>query len=387
MRQVVRKSRAEANNVDTTKWRYTLLLDMNNIMKISFVDKRTGENGVEYGMVYEALNLIGRVLDKKDFNFCVACYDGHGSGVLRYNYYKGYKANRGKEYGKSEYDKACDEFVRYVLSKGKSERAALGKESEEDSFERQSYVIKEVLEELCVRQYEFDDVEGDDIIANYVKNKAADEKVVIVSTDKDLTQLISEEVIVYNPREKWFITASDSADKIGIRHDNVVLAKVLCGDASDNIKGIKGLGEASLVKYFPQIRERKVLLEEIIDESARIQEERTRNKKKPLAVLGNIINRVTDGEQGKDIYEVNGKIIDLSEPMLTEEARNEMADTMRVPMDISDRSVENVYRVLKDAGMDEMLSEGLFGAIFGRFTRIITMEGKLFKAYVESQKV
>ena len=53
----------------------------------------------------------------------------------------------------------------------------------------------------------FDDkTEGDDLIAYYVKNKKSNDRVVIVSADEDLTQLISETVCIYNPRLKKFIS-------------------------------------------------------------------------------------------------------------------------------------------------------------------------------------
>ena len=63
---------------------------------------------------------------------------------------------------------------------------------DDEIFEREKGIINAILEELCIRQYEFENVEGDDIIAYYVKNKKPNEKVVIVSSDKDLTQLISD---------------------------------------------------------------------------------------------------------------------------------------------------------------------------------------------------
>ena len=73
-------------------------------------------------------------------------------------------------------------------------------------FARQKSILQHILDELCIRQYEFENVEGDDIISYCVQNKKDNEKIVIVSADKDLTQLISDTVIVYNPRNKEFIT-------------------------------------------------------------------------------------------------------------------------------------------------------------------------------------
>ena len=62
---------------------------MNSIMKMSMVDKRLNTNGEEYGMVFQTLLQIKLQLQRKDFNFIYAMYDGNNSGVLRYNYYNG----------------------------------------------------------------------------------------------------------------------------------------------------------------------------------------------------------------------------------------------------------------------------------------------------------
>ena len=73
---------------------YSLVCDMNNIMKIASVNHDMNSEGKEYGMVATTLRMIGDVLKKKDFDYCVAAYDGYGSGFLRYKMYKDYKANR-----------------------------------------------------------------------------------------------------------------------------------------------------------------------------------------------------------------------------------------------------------------------------------------------------
>ena len=104
---------------------------------------------------------------------------------------------------------------------------------------------------------------------------------------------------------------------MGYDYRNVVLKKMLCGDDSDNIKGIKLLGERTLFNNFKEFKERKVTLEEVIDKARKINEERVKNKKKPLVWAENIIKKVTDSSAGVNIYEVNKKIIDLSHPLMT----------------------------------------------------------------------
>lgn len=382
MRQPVKHSRMRANGLDSSKSIYTLLLDMNNICKISLVDKSIGSDGAEYGMISTALRIIGNILRKKDFDYCVAAWDGDGSGIMRWELYSDYKANRGKKYamfgGDNDYDRSMREFVNLVIGGRKQKKNSMG-ETDDESFARQKPILQSMLEELCIRQYEFERVEGDDIIANYVKNRLDNEKVVIVSSDRDIAQLISENVIIYNPRMRDFITLSNCVDKLGIRSDNIVLEKIICGDASDNIKGVKGVGSTTLATYFPEIKTRKLILEDIISGAKRINEERKDSKKKPLQALANIVGGVTDGVQGDRLYEVNSAIIDLSEPLLTEEARREMSETMRCVMDTSDRDVRNVYRIARENNIVRLTNEDRFGEVMGNYSRIVLMEKKRFE--------
>ena len=377
----------------STNYEYSLIIDGNNLMKIASVDKTMNNDGEEYGTVMSFLRILGSILSKKDFNYCIVCFDGKGSGVLRWELYEDYKANRGKDYEEhnpnmTDYERNIRNFRKRAISYYSNKRQITKKEQEEKekeikAFELQKYLIKSILEELCIRQYEYENTEGDDLIAYYVKNKKENEKIVIVSSDKDLTQLISDTVIIYNPRIKDYITKDNSIEKIGITHENVVLEKILCGDASDNIKGVKGMGETTLIKLFPEIKDKKTDLSAVIERSKQLLEERARNKKKPLKTLENILNGVTDGCQGDKLYEINKKIIDLSEPLLTDEAKRSLDDELYSVMDTSGRDIKNVYRIIGENNMTELTDENKFSRIFSPFDRIIMMEKKRYKKFLE----
>ncbi len=375
----------EANNIQTRKTQYIAVIDGNNLLKIALVDKRENQNGLEYGGVFMFLKLLGGVLLKKDFDYCFVCWDGEGSGILRWNYYKDYKANRDKHYEmQTDYYKKLNDYAKFVIAYSKSKRGEENThtiETEEESFERQKMIIQSILEELCVRQHEYENVEGDDIISYIVQNKHPEDKVVIVSSDKDLTQLISDTVVIYNPRTKGFITETNSSEVLGITHKNVVLEKMLCGDASDNIKGVKGIGQTTLIKLFPEIVNKKIDLEAVIERSKGLLDERKAQKKKPLKTLENIVNGVTDGCQGKNLYEINKKIIDLSEPLLTNEAKTELDDSLYTPMDTNDRNIKNVYSIIYENGMNDLIDEEKFGNTFSPYSRIIMMEQRRYEDF------
>lgn len=383
MKQVIRKTIAKANNIQTEPLLYTLLVDGNNLLKISLVDKRMNEKGEEYGAVFQFLYQLQKLLQKRDFNFCVVCWDGYNSGVLRYNYYPEYKANRDKHYEMvsqmTDYDKKIAEYCKKVIDYHKNHKATVKRsETDDENFERQKSIIQQILDELFIRQYICDNVEGDDLIAYYCEHKKNNERVVIVSGDRDITQLINNEVCVYIPSLKKFVSPKNSIQELGYTHENVVLKKILCGDASDNIKGVKGLGETTLFKLFPEIKSQKTTLNEILERTKKLLEERKANKKKPLKSLENVLNKVTDGSQGERLYEINKKIIDLSEPLLTDEAIQELESTMYAPIDPEGRDIKNVYGIIQENGMNDLLDENKFGSLFGGFERIITNEKKYF---------
>ena len=386
MKQVIKKTIKEAKNINDEPLIYTLLVDGNNLMKISSVDKRMNGKGEEYGIVFQFLWQLHKLLQVKDYNFVYVMLDGEKSGQLRYNFYQDYKANRDKNYelsgSKSEYDKQIDAYVKKVLdysrNKHKQQETVRG-ETEEESFERQKIILKQILEELFVRVCEYDEVEGDDLIAHYVKNKKSNERVVIISGDRDLTQLINDEVCIYIPSLKKYISPKNHIQELGYTHENVLIKKILCGDSSDNIKGIKGMGDKTFFSLFPDAKTKKYTLDDIFVETKKNIEERLKNKQKPLQVTENILNKVTLGSQGDKIYEINEKIINLSNPLLTKEAKEELDNIMYAPLDPEGRDLKNIYQIIQENEMNDMIDEKKFGNLFAAFYKLIDTEKKYFK--------
>jgi 5'-3' exonuclease len=150
-------------------------------LKRSLTDKRMNNSGEQYGGVVRFINRLGIILSKKDFDYCIVSWDGPGSGILRWRMYEDYKANRDKHYDmlnvETDYDKYFRDFQRKVIE-AKKKKPTLRGETDEEAFQRQKNIIQDILEELCIRQYEFEDVEGDDIVAYYV-NKPYSEKIMI----------------------------------------------------------------------------------------------------------------------------------------------------------------------------------------------------------------
>ena len=360
----------------------TLLIDGSNLLEVSSRgDDRLSGTGKPTGGIFQFFLQLKMLLRKGNFRYVYVFWDGKQSGLLRYKLNSDYKANRDKEFEDeeelSDYMKAVNAKIngmkQYFSKKEEAAKLAQRKKQKE-IFHWQREVIIDCLEELFVRQCMCDKTEADDFIGYYVTHKKSNERIVICSNDRDLTQLIAEDVIVYVQSLKDFLTVKNYTKIEGINYQNVVLKKVLCGDTSDNIKGIKGFGEKTLLNNFDEITKRKVTLNEVIEKAKNINEERAKLKKKPLKWAENIVNRVTDGVQGSEIYEINEKIIDLKKPLMTDEAVEMIENIMYTPIDPEDRTLENLYRILLENDVEDLRDETKFSNFFNEFLYLIDKE-------------
>ena len=360
----------------------TLLIDGSNLLEVSSRgDDRLSGTGKPTGGIFQFFLQLKMLLRKGNFRYVYVFWDGNQSGLLRYKLNSDYKANRDKEFEDeeelSDYMKAVNAKIngmKQYFSKKEDPTKLAQTKKQKEIFHWQREVIIDCLEELFVRQCMCDKTEADDFIGYYVTHKKPNERIVICSNDRDLTQLIAEDVIVYVQSLKDFLTVKNYTKIEGINYQNVVLKKVLCGDTSDNIKGIKGFGEKTLLNNFDEITKRKVTLNEVIEKAKNINEERAKLKKKPLKWAENIVNRVTDGVQGSEIYEINEKIIDLKKPLMTDEAVEMIENIMYTPIDPEDRTLENLYRILLENDVEDLRDETKFSNFFNEFLYLIDKE-------------
>ena len=361
----------------------TLLIDGSNILELSLAaDKTLSSSGLEIGGIFTFLLQVKMMLQKGNFKYVYVMWDGIKSGQLRKNIYSEYKSNRDKEFdeeGLSPYMQEVNNRLKSMqnyIFKQKDPLKLAEKKKHKDLFYWQRDIVMECLEELFIRQCMCDYTEADDLIGYYVSHKRPNERIVIVSNDRDLTQLISDDVIVYVQSLKKFINTKNHTDVMGYDYQNVVLKKMICGDASDNIKGIKGVGEKTLFENFSEFKTRKVELEEVVIRAKQINENRLVEKKKPLKWVDNIVNRVTDGVQGEMIFEINRKIIDLRNPLITDEAKELMDSIMYVPLDPEGRSLSNLYEIILRYDIDKLKDSTTFGNFFSEFVTIMENEKK-----------
>jgi len=380
MKQVIRKSIIEANNIKTEENIYTLVVDGSSVLKTALVSTKLNQDGLDYGAIINFFNMIRQVIVKRDFSKCYVFFDDDLSGQLRADIYPAYKANRDKHYNinETEYDKKINDYVKKVLaySRNKKKESKKGQyvETEDERYSRCRDIIIEICEELYIRAYMAKYVEADDLCAYVVRHKKPNEKIVIISSDRDLAQLIADDVCLYVLNKKTYVIPSNCVEVLGCTHENIVLKKIFCGDASDNIAGIKGVGEKTFFSLFPEAVNNKMLVEDVISRAKEINDERKNEKKRPLKACENIINNVTDGVQGNKIYEINKKIISLEEPLLTEEATETMKMLTECPLDDEGRDFKNLYKIAQENKINDLLDDGRLGDFFGAFNGLIYRE-------------
>jgi DNA polymerase I len=165
------------------------------------------------GMVTEVVTLFSNMLDKyrreTDADHMAVIFDASGSS-FRNRIYSDYKANR--------------------------------REMPEDLFPQLAHV-RRAAEAFDICQIELPDFEADDLIATYARHAVeAGAKVTILSSDKDLMQLVNDDVKMRDPMTDRPIAEGKVREKFGVGPDKVVDVQALCGDSTDNVPGVPGIG-------------------------------------------------------------------------------------------------------------------------------------------------
>ena len=306
----------------------TLLVDGNNLVKIGFHGvKDYYHNGKHIGALWHFVNTIRRFIDEQNFDKVVVMWDGDDNSLTRKLIYPQYKEQR------------RDRDNEYKL----------------DSFTEQKERIKQYLEDCYIRQINVDNNEADDLIAYYCQISENEQKT-IYSGDKDLTQLISDKVSVYYPRTKetYQLGSKIKCDIYEFPHQNIKTYKILSGDKSDNIDGISGLGEKTLIKFFPELLEKPVTITDILQKAENLLKENKNNK-----TLQNLISGKTkNGVHGEEFFTINEKIINLSNPLITDDAKELVELYYRETLDPDGRGHRNLIKMMMEDGFFKYLPKG-----------------------------
>ncbi len=135
-------------------------------------------------------------------------------------------------------------------------------------------LIRECVRSFNIPQLEIEGFEADDLIATYVKFAEKDEiDTIIVSSDKDLMQLVSSKVTMLDPMKNKKIEIKDVEEKFGVTPNKVIFIQALTGDKIDNIPGAPGIGPKTASQLINEFND----IDGLIKNLDKIKQEKRRN--------------------------------------------------------------------------------------------------------------
>ena len=224
-----------------------ILLDGNSLSYRAFYAMPALQNksGLYTNSVYGFTLMLERMLEDIKPKYALVAFD-KGKQTFRHKTYKDYKGTR---------DKTPSELV------------------------EQFGYVRELLDSYGIKYEEHFDYEADDIIGSYAKlAEKAGLEVIIISGDKDLTQLASDNITIYYTRrgvtEVDHYTPEFINEKYGLSPEQIIDMKGLMGDKSDNIPGVAGIGEKTAIKLLAEYKTVENVLDNIDNISGKKLKER-----------------------------------------------------------------------------------------------------------------
>ena len=224
-----------------------ILLDGNSLSYRAFYAMPALQNksGLYTNSVYGFTLMLERMLEDIKPKYSLVAFD-KGKQTFRHKTYQDYKGTR---------DKTPSELV------------------------EQFGYVRELLDSYGIKYEEHFDYEADDIIGSYAKlAEKAGLEVIIISGDKDLTQLASDNITIYYTRrgvtEVDHYTPEFINEKYGLSPEQIIDMKGLMGDKSDNIPGVAGIGEKTAIKLLAEYKTVENVLDNIDNISGKKLKER-----------------------------------------------------------------------------------------------------------------
>lgn len=263
-----------------------ILIDGNSLLfKAYFATKYANmmmtSNGIATNAVVGFINILNKINNDFDYDYLLVAFDA-SSNTLRHQKYKDYKGTR---------DKTDDDLV------------------------VQFPLIREYLDYKGIPNYEIEGYEADDIIGTLSKLKDLDIK--IISSDKDLLQLVDDNVSVLLSKKgmsDYLDIKVNTMDLVwDIKPMQVIDLKALMGDPSDNIPGVKGIGEKTALKLIDEYQSLDGIYENIDKIKGKVQEK-----------------LVNDKDMAYQSYDLAKIITDIDLPFTIEDLKIKDEDTSKL---------------------------------------------------------
>lgn len=225
------------------------------------------------------------------------------------------------------FDSARKNFRNEIYSEYKANR-----EEAPDDLAPQFEYIRKSVEAFNLPSIELLNYEADDLIATYARKiTEAGAKVTVISSDKDLMQLVSNKVRLFDPMKSKVIDEKDVIEKFGVKPSQVIDVQSLAGDSSDNVPGVPGIG----VKTAAELINKYKTLENLLKKASEIPQNKRRE-----TLLSN-----------KDKAMISKQLVTLKNDV---PLKNDAADFI-----IKDINKDKLYDFLRDMEFNRLLSQAI----------------------------
>ena len=225
------------------------------------------------------------------------------------------------------FDSARKNFRNEIYKDYKANRS----EAPEDLAPQFEYIRKSV-KAFNLPSIELLNYEADDLIATYAKqisNLGA--KVTVISSDKDLMQLVSKDIRLFDPMKSKVIGEKEVIEKFGVKPSQVVDVQSLAGDSSDNITGVPGIG----IKTAAELIKKYKFLDTLLDKASEIKQ----NKRRETLL------------ENKDKALLSRKLVTLKSNV---PVKDELSSFI-----LKDINKENLYNFLREMEFNRLLSQAI----------------------------
>ncbi|MBF0714256.1 DNA polymerase I [Gemella sp. GH3] len=251
-----------------------LLLDGNSLSFRAFyaMPPLKNKKGLYTNSVYGFTLMLDKLLLDLNPDYALVAFD-KGKSTFRHKSYENYKGTRSK---------TPDELI------------------------EQFGYVRELLDSYGIKYEEHDEYEADDIIGSYAKQaELLGHEVIIVTGDKDLTQLATDKITIYYTKKGVtdidYYTPKFIYEKYGLSPLQIIDMKGLMGDKSDNIPGIEGVGEKTAIKLLKEYETVENVLDNISNISGKKLKERLESGKDDALISKKLATIFTEVPLDNDV--------------------------------------------------------------------------------------
>jgi len=265
-----------------------LIIDgLNTFIRVFSVIPTTNDDGIHVGGIVGFLRSIAYTVNMVRPTRAIVVFDGKGGSNRRRKIYPEYKQNRKTKYRVNR---------TYNFS---------SQEDEKQNMMMQLSRCVEYLDTLPITVLSYDNIEADDTIGYLCRQVLTESEITIMSTDKDFLQLANGRIKIWSPTKKKMYDDKAVMEEYGINSHNYIWYRVLDGDKSDNIAGVRGLGLKTIKKKLPFLAENRIVnIDEVKD------------------VL----------PDSKDVIDLNYRLMQLSDVDISGSTKTKISERVREPI-------------------------------------------------------